>query len=164
MNYRFVVTAIAFLFLADIIPAAEPSSASSGLSGDEQTIWNKERAYWQYVEKNDLTSYGDLWHENFLGWPSVSATPVRKDHITDWITSQTSKGLSCKPGEFKPAALKVTGDVAACAYWIAIAWVDQKGNGAPPTITRITHTWLKTGGEWRIISGMSMPESKPMAK
>lgn len=163
MNYRLLATAIAFLSLAEMTPAAEPST-SAGLSDDEQTIWNKERAYWQYVEKNDLTSYADLWHENFLGWPSVSAKPVRKDHITDWITSQTSKGLSFKAGEFKPAALKVTGDVASCAYWITLGWVDPKGNGAPPTILRITHTWLKTGDEWRIISGMSMPEPKPPVK
>jgi len=58
---------------------AVPSQASP----DEQAIWNLERAYWRYVENNDLTAYRSLWHQDFLGWPSVSATPVRKDHITD---------------------------------------------------------------------------------
>ncbi len=130
---------------------------------DEQTIWKLERAYWQYVEKNDLESYANLWHDNFLGWPSVSPAPVHKGHITDWITNQTSKGLTFKAGEFKPADLKVTGDVASCCYWITLHWLDRDGKGTPSTI-RITHAWLRLGGEWRIISGMSMPEPKLAAK
>src|ERR1044071_4285116 len=46
---------------------------------DEQKLWERERAYWQYVEKNDLAAYANLWHEEFLGWPSISPAPVRKD-------------------------------------------------------------------------------------
>jgi len=58
-----------------------------------------------------------LWHERFLGWPSVSPVPVHKDHITDWITAQTSKGLKFIFVDFKPAAIQVTGDVAVTCYW-----------------------------------------------
>jgi hypothetical protein len=65
-----------------------------------QALWNLERAYWQYVEKNDLAAFSNLWHKDFLGWPWVSSKPVRKDHITDWITSHTNKGLVFKAGEF----------------------------------------------------------------
>ena len=36
-------------------------------------------------------------------------------------------------------------------------WLDKDGNGAAHTI-RITHAWLRTGSDWRIIGGMSMPE------
>jgi ketosteroid isomerase-like protein len=123
---------------------------------DAQTIWNLERAYWRYVQENDLSAYSDLWHKDFLGWPSVSATPVHKDHITDWITSQTSKGLAFRTGELKPAAIEVTGDVAMVGYWVTFSWVDKDGKGEAHTI-RITHAWLKTGDDWRIIGGMSMP-------
>jgi len=93
--------------------ATSPSQASS----DEQTLWGLERAYWRYVEHNDLAAYSDLWHKDFLGWPSVNASPVRKDHITDWITSQTAKGLAFKTVEFKPAAIQITGDVAFACYF-----------------------------------------------
>ena len=130
---------------------------SSSPSGDEQTLWNLEHAYWQYVEKNDLAAYSNLWHNDFLGWPSVSSVPVRKDHITDWITSQTSKGLSFKTGAFKPAGIQVTGDVAFVCYWITLSWVDKNGQGVPHTF-RITHAWLRSGKDWQIIGGMSMPE------
>jgi ketosteroid isomerase-like protein len=129
------------------------------LSSEEETLWTLERAYWRYVENNDLAAYSNLWHQNFLGWPWVSAVPVHKDHITDWITSQTSQGLIFKSVTFKPAAIQVTGDVASVCYWITLKWLDKEGNGAPHTI-RITHTWLKTGEDWRIIGGMSMPEQE----
>ena len=88
---------------------------------------------------------------------------MRKDHITDWITSQTSKGLAFKAGEFKPAALQVTGDVAFACYWITLRWVDGRGNGEARTL-RITHAWLRSGKDWQIIGGMSMPEPENPAK
>jgi ketosteroid isomerase-like protein len=128
------------------------------VSNAEQTIWNLERAYWQYVQDNNLTAYAGLWHKNFVGWPVISAAPVgNDDHITDWITSQTSKGLAFKPDEFKPARIQVTGDVATVYYWITFRWLDKDGHGAPYTL-RIAHTWLKDGMDWRILGGMSTPE------
>ena len=144
------------LTIAKVTLASEtvnPGQAST----DEQTLWNLERAYWRYVQDNDLSAYSNLWHKDFLGWPSVNAAPVHKDHITEWITSQTRKGLVFKTGEFKPAAIQVTGDVAMACYWITFKWLDKDGNGAPRTL-RITHAWLKTGNDWQIIGGMSMPE------
>jgi len=125
---------------------------------DEETLWKLEHDYWRYVEANDLAAYSNLWHKDFLGWPSISAAPVRKDHITDWITSQTNKGLAFKTVGLKPAAVQVTGDVAMVCYWITLRWVDKDGNGPAQTV-RITHAWRKTGDEWQIIGGMSMLEA-----
>src|SRR5882724_9530226 len=90
------------LFYACLLGSAERTLSSepttpAQASSDEHTIWNLEHAYWRYVETNDLTAYSSLWHEDFLGWPSVSSSPVRKDHITDWITSQTSKAWRSRP-------------------------------------------------------------------
>jgi uncharacterized protein DUF4440 len=138
---RYVFLSTAFVGLFTIVSgafAADGTIPSQG-SKDEQTLWNLEHAYWRYVQENDLSSYSDLWHKDFVGWPSVSATPVHKDHITDWITSQTSKGLTFKTGELKPAATQVTGDVAVVHYWITLQWLDKAGNGTASTL-RITHT------------------------
>jgi ketosteroid isomerase-like protein len=140
-----------------VLGSASLSATSSTASDSEKAIWNLEHSYWGYVEHNDLAGYSNLWHKNFLGWPSVSDAPVGKDHITDWITSQTSKGLTAKSVEFKPAAIRVTGDIATACYWITFKWLDKDGNGAAHTL-RITHTWVKDGKDWRIIGGMSMPE------
>ena len=131
-------------------------------SNDEKTLWNLEHSYWRYVQHNDLSSYSNLWDERFLGWPSVSAAPVHKDRITDWITTQTSKGLVFKTHELKPASIQVTGDTAVVCYWITFRWLDKAGKGGAQTI-RITHVWQKSADDWRIIGGMSMPEPKSSA-
>jgi ketosteroid isomerase-like protein len=153
--------ALSFRMMACLLVAA--SAFSSGgpaqpqASGTEQTVWNLEHVYWRHVQDNDLTAYLSLWHKDFLGWPASDAAPVRKDHITDWITRQTSKGLAFKTGELKPGGIQVTGDIAVVCYWITFRLVDKDGKGAAQTL-RITHTWLKNGNDWRIIGGMSMPE------
>jgi ketosteroid isomerase-like protein len=165
LNYRTVLVlgVLVCLFAgAPAIASGETvqSNASEQVSNNEQTVWNLEHAYWDYVQANNLAAYVNLWHKNFLGWPAQSASPVAKDHITDWITSQTAKGLTLKSIEFKPARIQVTGDVAEACYWITFKWLDKDGNGAAHTL-RITHTWLKDGKDWRIIGGMSMPEPTP---
>jgi ketosteroid isomerase-like protein len=163
-NYRIaiVLRVMACLLVgALVVPCG--GTIQSQASENEQTLWNLEHAYWSYVQDNDLPAYSSLWHKDFLGWPSANAAPVHKDHITDWITSQTSKGLAFKFVEFKPAAIQVTGDVAVACYWTKYKWTDKDGGGVERTV-RITHTWIKTGNKWEIIGGMSMAESSTPQK
>jgi hypothetical protein len=129
----------------------------------EKTIWDLERSYWQYVEANDLTSYRKLWHAEFLGWPTMSAAPVHKDRITDWITSQTSAGKSFKLVEFKPASMQAHSNVVVVYYWTTYQWLDKARQGDQHKI-RVTHTWMKNGTDWQIIGGMSMAETMPTQK
>lgn len=131
---------------------------ASAQASSEQEVWNLEHDYWNYVEDNNLTAYAGLWHRNFLGWPAISDTPVGTENITGWIASQSAKGLTFKTVAFKPAKIRVSGDIVVACYWITVAWLDKNGKGEPNTL-RITHTWLKDGKEWRIIGGMSMPET-----
>jgi ketosteroid isomerase-like protein len=152
-----VLRAIPYL-LAGILLISSTGRIEAQGSEAEQSLWNLEHQYWRYVEGNDLQGYLGLWHKDFLGWPSTSAAPVSKDHITDWITSQTSKGLTLKTLDFKPAAIQVTGDIAVTCYWTTFKWSDKDGNGATRTI-RVTHTWLRDGKDWVIIGGMSMAET-----
>jgi ketosteroid isomerase-like protein len=130
-------------------------------SSGEDAVWKLEHSYWDFVKAQDLTSYHALWHPDFVGWPSVSAQPVRKDHITDWITSNAAKGLHLALYSLKPADSQATGQLVVVHYWITFAWQDQSGSGEPHTL-RVTHTWVKTDKGWQIIGGMSSPE--PEAK
>jgi ketosteroid isomerase-like protein len=160
-NYRMVlVLGVTVCLLAGTSATASGETVQSQASNNEQKIWNLEHDYWRYVEDNNLSAYLALWHKDFLGWPAQTAAPVGKDHITDWITPQTAKGLNLKSVEFKPAKIQMTGDVAVVCYWITFQWLDKDGKGAAHTL-RITHTWLKDGKDWRIIGGMSMPEAAP---
>lgn len=160
---RWRVLCILSALLASALAVSSGAALQSQPAPDEQKLWQLERDYWRYVQNNDLRSYLTLWHQNFLGWPSMSATPVRKDRITDWITAQTSQGRSLKSYEIRPASIQVSGDTAVLCYWVTFAWGDKDGKG-DTLRSRILHTWRKTGEEWQIISGMSMAEAAPPQK
>jgi ketosteroid isomerase-like protein len=160
LNRSALVLCVAVSLLASATAISAPQTNKSQTSVDEQAIWKLEHAYWEYVQANNLTAYLGLWHKDFLGWPAQNTAPAGKDHITDWITSQTAKGLALKSIEFNPARIQVTGDIAVVCYWITFKWLDKDGKGDPHTL-RITHTWLKDGKDWHIIGGMSMPEPAP---
>lgn len=108
---------------------------------DETQVWELEKAYWEYVKANDLEKYRALWHENFVGWPFVSAAPVRKDHITDWITSNTSKGIKLQSYSIEQLAIQVTGDIAMDYYRLT-----QRGRTAQAPKSRPTEYGSRTPG------------------
>jgi ketosteroid isomerase-like protein len=125
---------------------------------DEAQIWSQEKAYWEYVKANDLDKYRQLWHRDFVGWPSVSPEPVHKDRITDWITANTSKDLTLHSYEIEQRAITVTGDVAIDHYRVKTTWAKADDADAQTSTSRITHTWIRTkDGNWQIIGGMSAP-------
>jgi ketosteroid isomerase-like protein len=139
-----------FLLLPATVFAQNPAA-------DEGQVWHLEKAYWEYVKANDLEKYRALWNENFLGWPFVSSTPVRKDHITDWITANTSKGIKLQSYAIEQLAIQVTGDIAIDHYRIKFTWANKDGSEAKTSTMRITHTWTRTNGIWQILGGMSAP-------
>ena len=150
-------TMVAVLWLASVCPVF-----AEGQSVNEKAVWKLEHSYWEYVKAGDLERYRSLWHPNFVGWPSSSAKPARKNHITDWIIKYQKKGLHLQSYYLKPAASQATENVVVTHYWITDRWVDKNGVGkAQPS--RITHTWIRTSGGWQIIGGMSAEMAKTKA-
>jgi hypothetical protein len=140
------------LFLALTASAFGQASARN-----EAQIWQLEKAYWEYVKSNNLEKYRALWHADFVGWPFVSSAPVRKDHITDWITANTSKGIALKSYSIEQLAIQITNNIATNYYRINMTWADGAGAEVRTDRLRITHTWTRTHGAWHIIGGMSSP-------
>ena len=137
--------------------ALTATSFGQNSAKDEAQVWKLEKAYWEYVKADDLEKYRALWHENFVGWPFVSPAPVRKDHITDWITSNTSKGITLHSYSIDQVAIQVTGNIALDYYRINATWADSAGAEVRTDRMRITHTWIRMDGTWQIIGGMSSP-------
>jgi ketosteroid isomerase-like protein len=140
------------LFLALTASAFGQTSAR-----EEAQIWQLEKAYWEYVKANDLEKYRALWHADFVGWPFVSPAPVRKDHITDWITANTSKGITLQSYSIEQLAIQATADIAVNYYRINMTWANMAGAEVRTDRMRITHTWVRTHDTWQIIGGMSSP-------
>ena len=152
MQKTIIVVLSLTIAAAGAIFAADPSPG-------EAQIWSREKAYWEYVKANDLEKYRTLWHEDFIGWPSISPEPVHKDQITGWITTNTSKGLRLQSYEIEPRAIKVAGDIAIDYYRVKITWAKKDtGQNATTSTIRITHTWTRMkDGSWQILGGMSAP-------
>jgi len=127
---------------------------------DQAEVWQLEKAYWEDVKSNDLAKYRALWNENFLGWPYVSSTPVRKDHITDWITANTSRGIKLQSYSIEQLGIQATGDVVIDHYRVKFTWANKDGAETKVNTMRITHTWIRTDGTWQILGGMSAPVNK----
>jgi ketosteroid isomerase-like protein len=125
------------------------------LSADEDKVWTLEKAYWHYVQTDDLNNYRLLWHADFLGWPYMSPEPLRTDHITDWITWFKKNGDTLKSYDLEQLSIQVTGDLATTTYRIHARWLNKSGT-EKTVVSRIIHTWLRDkAGSWRILSGMS---------
>src|SRR3954453_7787116 len=110
---RKAISFLLLLLLASFAPAgatASPTSMPLASRTDEMQIWDLEKAYWEYVKANDLEKYRALWHEKFLGWPYSSSSPARKDHITDWITANTVKGVKLQSYDLEQVAIQITGN------------------------------------------------------
>src|SRR3954451_12742442 len=112
--------AISFLLLFAMTPVARAAT------NDETQIWSLEKAYWEYVKANELENYRSLWHEQFLGWPSSSSSRARKDHITDWITANTSKGVKLQSYEIEQLDIQVTAENAAVHSRVKANWSGPK--------------------------------------
>src|SRR5262249_6293442 len=129
--------------------------AGAPLSPDEDKVWALEKAYWHYVQTDDLNSYRSLWHSSFLGWPYMSPEPLGKDHIIDWIAEFQKNGDTLKSYDLEQLTIQVTGDTATTTYRLHARWSNRSGTERT-VVSRIIHTWLRgTAGSWQIISGMS---------
>jgi ketosteroid isomerase-like protein len=147
----------AMLKTISILLALTAAAFAQDSARDEAQVWNLEKAYWEYVKANDLQKYRALWHEDFLGWPYVSSAPTGKDHITDWITANTSKGVKLQSYSIEQLAVRVTGDIAINHYRIKASWATGETAKVRTDALRITHTWIRTHGTWQILGGMSAP-------
>jgi ketosteroid isomerase-like protein len=130
---------------------------AQSVANDEAQVCSLEKAYWEYVKSNDLQKYRALWHDDFLGWPFVSSAPVRKDHITDWITADTAKGVKLQSYSIEQLAIQVTSDIAINYCRINATWANGEETEVKTDALRITHIWIRTHGTWQIIGGMSSP-------
>ena len=155
---RLVIFCMFAGMLTGLFPSLLSEMRGSSVPANEQAIWDLEHSYWRYVQENNLSAYLSLWHKDFLGWPFVNEAPVRKDHITDWITSRTTKGLAFRLVALKLAGIQISGDLAVVCYWVKTQWADKAGASTDVNL-RVMHTWVKAADGWQIVGGMSMPEA-----
>ena len=163
---KWLATILATPTLATLVPLAPALAQQPGaretavqeagptLSPAEQAVWEMEEAYWRYVEAGDVESYLGLWHEDFVGWPCFTWSPVGKEGVGAWVESIRDNGWTLTY-QLRPQAVRLFGDVAVAHY--AAEYVYQYGDGTAEgegEWRKFTHTWMKMDDRWQIIGGM----------
>ncbi len=131
-----------------------PSSLSAQRDEMTDEIWTLEEQYWQYVEAGDIESYITLWHDDFVGWPCSNLHPSGVENIADWLRVIRDEGVRVS-FELHLEALQHFGDVAVVHYSSPIIrrYPDGRVTGEG-RLLKFTHTWMRSDGQWKIISGM----------
>jgi ketosteroid isomerase-like protein len=120
---------------------------------DTEQVWTQEEAYWKIVKSNDAKAWADLWSDDFVGWPSFKEHPVDKQSgVAEFKSGQTSRGLVSY--ELHRESVKKHGDAVITFYRATIHRRDDSG-AESTTKARLSHTWMKRGGRWVIVGGMS---------
>jgi ketosteroid isomerase-like protein len=136
-----------------VSPASAQEPTRGNQSADEQTIWQLESAYFAHFAKGNVAALGNLWHPDFVGWPAQSSDPVYQDEARRTVMELLSGPRIVSVG-IRAKTIVLRGDVAVTHYFVDMDQDTAEGETSRATF-RVTHTWIREGGTWRVIGGMS---------
>jgi hypothetical protein len=119
----------------------------TGWSPAQREVWGHEEAYWQSLKSRDKEAYLSLRDEVFLGWPSYAKSPVRKNTLRERPLRAVDSYA------FEQKSVQLFGETAMTFLQVRLKPSTSGKEGE--IVLRITHTWRKKDGEWRIVGGMS---------
>ena len=125
------------------------------LSEESFEVWEAEKAYYQYAAANDPQGYLSLFDENVIGWPTFDPQPKGKDRVSQWIAMVHANPAELWRYEIERLAIQSHGNVVVVHYRLR-EWFEsaESGEELRPQEFRITHTWMRRDGAWKIIAGM----------
>jgi ketosteroid isomerase-like protein len=142
------------LFALGATDSTRVSTAQEG-SDDEQTLWSLENAYFAHLAKEEFEALKNFYHADFIGWPSHSPEPVGVS-VARRSLEELLAGIEVLSIQVRPQAAVIRGDVAVTHSFVDMQQEDAEGEASWYSY-RVTHTWLREGGTWKILGGMSAP-------
>ena len=142
------------LILASLV-LLSASSLAQELDRAEQEVWDRELAYYEFARTNDPDSFLSLFHDNVIGWPSLDELPKGKSQVSLWIPMVHSNNEEVWQYELDRQAIQSFGDVVIVQYLLRDFFISANTGAEIRSDTyKISHTWQKSEGEWKIIAGM----------
>jgi len=120
----------------------------------EEEIWALEEAYFANLYKANYEGVLALVHSQFLGWPGAVPQPIDREESARFMKQLVPKPTSCH-FKLERAGIRLLGEVALTQYNIQVNCSDTAGVVTKTQSSRITHTWVKEGGCWKLLGGMS---------
>jgi ketosteroid isomerase-like protein len=126
---------------------------TQSLQDIENQIWALEEAYISAYKGAEHANILALLHEQFLGWPDPEEWPTTKKKVARFLQDKYPT-----PADWDfvidQAGIQIHGNVGITQYVLVLTGKDKEGT-IKKKVTRITHTWVKEGSEWKILGGMS---------
>jgi ketosteroid isomerase-like protein len=119
----------------------------------EEKIWASEEAYFSNLYKANYGEVIVLVHDQFIGWPGALPQPIGREESAGFMRKLVPKPTSCKI-RIERAGIRVLGTIALTQYTLYVNCKDSAGIIKSQS-SRITHTWVKEGGNWKLLGGMS---------
>ena len=145
------VTFIALLLMTPFLLCAQ--GVDNEWSEAEQEIWALEERYMTAFKDGDVAGLNAFLHADFLGWPSYSSDPVARAPALASVAA-LRESLVILSVEIRPRAIHLSAEIVLVHYLVVLE-IEEGDGGTAATSFRITHTWVKEDGRWRILGGMS---------
>jgi ketosteroid isomerase-like protein len=149
---------VLFISAAIVLLGVNPSrSKEPDWTPTEGEIWALEEQYMAKLSANDLEGLSQLWHEDFIGWPSHSPEPVHRA-AAEASLRNLFQSLDIVDCEIRRRAMYCNADLAV-AYYTVIFRARMEDGNLLPAAYRITHVWILAGGVWKLVGGMSAEDN-----
>jgi quercetin dioxygenase-like cupin family protein/ketosteroid isomerase-like protein len=132
------------------VDCATPTNAEAEL------LWRLEERYITAHVEADHQTILSLWDEEFLGWPSRLGEPSGKAGGAEYLAEFFPTPMPLAP-RIERLGIRFTENVAMLFFRLHWGGAVESGSSTTAT-TRLTHTWVKRGSEWRILGGMDWTE------
>ena len=126
----------------------------------ENEAWQMEEKYWEYVQNIDTVAYKNLWHDDFIGYPSFGDGVSNKSKIAIWIPDlHKDPNLKFSYKLYRKATNAID-DVVIVFYDADEIWTDKENNIVRKETFKLTHTWKKYNDNWVILGGMAAKKNQ----
>ena len=130
----------------------------------ENEAWQMEEKYWDYVQKIDTVAYKNLWHNEFIGYPSFGDGVSNKSKIAIWIPElHKDPNLKFSYKLYRKATNAID-DVVIVFYDADEIWTDKENNIVRKETFKFTHTWKKYNDSWLILGGMAAKKNQDILR
>lgn len=123
---------------------------------EADVLWRLEETYIKAHVEADHQAILSLWDGEFLGWPSRLGEPSGKEGGAEYLAEFFPTPMQLAP-RIERLGIRFAGDVAILFFRLHWGGAEETGSVTTAT-TRLTHTWVKRGSEWRILGGMDWSE------
>jgi len=153
-------TAIALIILVSSVAMASTARQKPRTSSATEQVWAQEQAYWRIVKSKDARAWAGLWSDDFVGWPFPKDHPVGKaDGVAEFRTGKMF-AAQILDYELQRESVEKHGDAVITFYRVKERLRHADGSESTHT-ARLSHTWMKRGGRWQIVGGMSAADTPP---